>query len=149
MAVGRHNCQDRTAAKKTDGIQKALTMKEAVQITLQIKEIQQNIQVPPGRTLLEIFQDQGIFLTAVCAGKGICGKCRVRFLEGAAEPSGEDERFFTREELEEGWRLACQTYPQKDCVVAARQLEENFLVMADTSAQIRKQSDREECPDVL
>lgn len=114
-------------------------MRKSLQIIICIKEEKEQqriIEAPAGKTLLEIFQSQGIFLSAACAGKGVCGKCRVRFLEGAADPSGTDARFLTREEQEAGWRLACQTYPQKDCVVAVQRREEGFPVMADSAVQI-------------
>ena len=39
------------------------------------------------RTLLQLLQAQGVFLSAACGGRGTCGKCKVRFAEGAPEPS--------------------------------------------------------------
>lgn len=46
-----------------------------------------------------------------CAGLGVCGRCEIRILEGRPpEPSSADRIHFNDCELEEGFRLACQTY---------------------------------------
>ena len=50
-----------------------------------------------------------------CGGRGACGRCRVRFLSGAPLPSASDRRFFTPQELREGYRLACTARPAADC----------------------------------
>lgn len=103
----------------------------AVQVTLRTGEEERSIRARKSESLLHTFQEHDIYLPAVCAGKGTCGKCKVRFLEGAAEPSREDEKFFTVKELAEGWRLACKAYPQKDCIVLMEQKEERFYVPID------------------
>ena len=103
----------------------------AVQVTLQTGEEERSIQARKSENLLHIFREHDIYLPAICAGNGTCGKCRVRFLEGVTEPSREDEKYFTEEELAEGWRLACRAYPQKDCIVLMEQKEESFYVPTD------------------
>jgi ferredoxin len=53
-----------------------------------------------------------------CGGKGRCGKDRVRIditQQQSLNPPTEIERLqFSREALEEGWRLACQAFPNQD-----------------------------------
>lgn len=51
----------------------------------------------------------------LCGGRGVCGKCRLRFLSAAPLPSAADRRFFSPEELRGGWRLACTAKPAADC----------------------------------
>lgn len=64
----------------------------------------------PGLTVLEIAHRAGVQLAAVCGGKGTCGKCKVQIREGAVSPLNDVERrTLTRAEIEEGFRLACQT----------------------------------------
>jgi uncharacterized 2Fe-2S/4Fe-4S cluster protein (DUF4445 family) len=46
-------------------------------------------------------------MDAPCGGRGRCGKCRLLIQEGDAPVNAEDRQFFTEEELDEGWRLAC------------------------------------------
>ena len=43
----------------------------------------------------------------MCGRAGICGKCKIHFLQGAPVPTEEEEDYFTEAELAEGYRLAC------------------------------------------
>ncbi len=97
-----------------------------------------SIQARKSDSLLKTLQENDIFLPAVCAGKGNCGKCRVRFLEGALEPSKENEKYFTEEELDQGWRLACKAYPDQECRILLEDGEEGFLVLADERTEETK-----------
>lgn len=110
----------------------------AVQVTLRIGDEERNIRVRKSESLLHAFREHDVFLAAVCGGRGTCGKCKVRFLEGATEPSEADVEFFTERELGEGWRLACRVYPQRDCIVLLEQREDEFFVLAD---EIDKETD--------
>src|SRR5689334_10320900 len=49
-----------------------------------------------------------IWVEQPCGSKAICGKCRVRVKEGEAAISDADRRLLSRDELAQGWRLACQ-----------------------------------------
>lgn len=82
--------------------------------------------------LLRTLQEHDIFIPAVCGGRGTCGKCSVRFTYGASEPSEEDRKFFSREKLEEGYRLACKAYPARACTVVVDERESSgFFVLTD------------------
>ena len=83
-----------------------------------------------GTTLLAAAQELGVGIEAVCGGKGVCGKCRVIVEEGRFEKLGiassrghvsalspVEEKFFSREELERGYRLACLAQVNADLVV--------------------------------
>lgn len=50
-----------------------------------------------------------------CAGRGICGKCRVKAEGELSLPSEEELRHLTAEELKEGIRLACCTKITGSC----------------------------------
>ncbi|WP_300670917.1 ASKHA domain-containing protein [Desulfoluna sp.] len=68
-----------------------------------------------GKTLLEILQDHGRAPESPCAGKGTCGKCRVKILAGElSSPTEEETAHLTREELGQGLRLSCQVIPSGD-----------------------------------
>lgn len=85
-----------------------------------------------GKSLLEILQEQDVFLSAVCAGRGTCGKCKIKLAEGEIPPSNEDKNFFSEEQLQAGMRLACRAYPTEDCVICIEHSEGNaFAVLAD------------------
>jgi len=69
-------------------------------------------------TIAEASDLAGITIDAPCGGKGTCGKCRIMVTAGEPSPPTEaEERFFSKDELEEGHRLACQTIVQSDMEV--------------------------------
>jgi uncharacterized 2Fe-2S/4Fe-4S cluster protein (DUF4445 family) len=72
-----------------------------------------------GKTLLEAAQAIGISINSVCAGDGVCGKCKVQVKSGKvkAQPS----IFLNREEIQQGMALACQTAVEGDVVVEVPQ----------------------------
>ncbi|MEA3253923.1 MAG: 2Fe-2S iron-sulfur cluster-binding protein, partial [Chloroflexota bacterium] len=58
----------------------------------------------------------GAGLVSICGGRGLCRRCKVQVLSGTvSEPSPAEQEEFSPEELQEGYRLACQTYPLSDC----------------------------------
>lgn len=61
-------------------------------------------------SLLILLRDAGIFLPADCGGGGCCGKCRIRFLKDAPDPSNKDLLLLGKDELDAGVRLACTAY---------------------------------------
>jgi len=64
-----------------------------------------------GRTLLEAASDAGINIRSICGGEGLCGKCRVIVREGGQNlslPTEAEKRALSREDLDNGFRLACQ-----------------------------------------
>jgi len=73
------------------------------------------IEVNPGISLFEAVRKAGLAIDSDCAGKGTCGQCRVHFLENVPPAKAEDELLLSPEEVADGWRLACQAFPQSDC----------------------------------
>lgn len=74
------------------------------------------------------------YFSAVCGGKGLCGKCKIRLLEGQLEITSSDEKKFSKEELQAGYRLACMAYPKEDCSIAlALNNESEFSIVSDAS----------------
>ena len=66
-----------------------------------------------GETALEAAIKAGVILESPCGGNGICGKCRIKVLIGEGNPVTEEEKqIFSKEELLEGWRLACKFVPK-------------------------------------
>lgn len=76
----------------------------------------------PGESLLLLCRKAGIPVAANCGGKGICGKCRVRFLKGAPLPTTQERRFFSPDELRRGYRLACLSRLYTDCEIEVPKL---------------------------
>ena len=62
-----------------------------------------------GTKLVEAAAGAGIAIDLPCGGEGTCGKCRVIVRSGAAEPNAVEREALTPEQLEQGYRLACQS----------------------------------------
>ena len=67
-------------------------------------------------SLLDCARRLGAGISNICGGKGKCQSCKVKVVKGATtDPTESEEKAFTRAELAQGWRLACQAYPKDDC----------------------------------
>jgi uncharacterized 2Fe-2S/4Fe-4S cluster protein (DUF4445 family) len=68
-----------------------------------------------GSTILEAAQGSGVYITSVCGGDVVCGKCRVIIKSGKveAEPTG----LLSPEEIKEGIILACNSKVVEDITV--------------------------------
>lgn len=82
------------------------------------------------KSLLRILQGKNEYISAPCNGNGTCGKCVVRFQSGATEPSVRDREIFSEKQLEEGYRLACQSYPTGVYEIEIPQKEEEIEVLS-------------------
>ena len=67
-----------------------------------------------GTTVLAALQDSGIFLSSACGGGGKCGQCRCQVEEGAGEILPTEVGFYSRKQIKEHWRLACQAKIKED-----------------------------------
>lgn len=71
-----------------------------------------------GANLFAVIRGRGLALETPCAGKGTCGKCKVRVLRGlVSPPTPEEERFLPADDLAKGIRLACRTWVDGDVEV--------------------------------
>jgi uncharacterized 2Fe-2S/4Fe-4S cluster protein (DUF4445 family) len=67
---------------------------------------QRKIRVPPGVTVFDSASWNGIAIDSTCGGHGTCHKCKVQ-LAPATPATRHDERTFSKDQLNGGWRLAC------------------------------------------
>ena len=91
------------------------------------------------RSLLEILQKEGHFVSAPCGGRGTCGKCVVRYRKNPTPPSGADMEKLTKEQIKSGFRLACQSYPKEPFEVELSEIEEQIQVEAGSYGQPRRE----------
>ena len=83
---------------------------------IEIEPIGRRVECWEGESLFTCARRLGLELNSVCGGQGTCHSCRVQVLNGTvSEPTGSELETFTLQELQEGWRLACQTYPRSNC----------------------------------
>jgi len=67
-----------------------------------------------GSKLLSTLSSKGIFLSSACGGGGTCGQCRVQVYEGGGDILPTEVDHFTRGEVRDGFRLACQVPVKRD-----------------------------------
>lgn len=80
--------------------------------------------VDSGRTLLSSLLDSGIPIPSPCGGKATCKQCKVKIVKDADPPLETDRATFSKQQLEHGWRLSCQTKVQHDMCL---EIEERYL----------------------
>jgi uncharacterized 2Fe-2S/4Fe-4S cluster protein (DUF4445 family) len=67
------------------------------------------IQGEEGKSVLDTSREAGIYIPSDCNGKGQCGRCLVRLLEGNISPfTGEESDFINIVDRKQGYRLACR-----------------------------------------
>lgn len=94
------------------------------------------LDIKSGETLLQAFKRQGVYLVASCGGKGSCGKCRIRVIEGkyrAASPGKLDPA-----DIRSGIALACQTLPRENLLIDIP--KESLLTVGDAIETARSEN---------
>jgi ferredoxin len=76
-------------------------------------------------SLLDAMILHGIYISADCGGRGSCGKCKIKVLEGNLEITDYDRSVFTKEQLEQGYRIACKAHPKGNCTIALTAFDES------------------------
>ncbi len=77
---------------------------------------------PAGTTLFNAANWAGLPIDSTCGGRGTCGKCKVRVIDGANSITEADHRFLSDAELAAGWRLSCRAALHDDCLAEVPRL---------------------------
>ncbi|MFP3896184.1 MAG: ASKHA domain-containing protein [Anaerolineales bacterium] len=75
------------------------------------------VEVEKGRTLLEAADAAEVGIESLCGGRGTCAKCKVVVHGDASPPTPLELQGLSAHELDNGYRLACQTVPLSDVEV--------------------------------
>lgn len=94
-------------------------------IQIQLEPSGTMVEVPRGDPLISSLSLHGIEFP--CGGTGLCDGCRVRVLAGSLPATEQDSLFFLSEELEKGWRLACQAHAETPLVLECEQWHMDVL----------------------
>jgi uncharacterized 2Fe-2S/4Fe-4S cluster protein (DUF4445 family) len=78
---------------------------------------QKEVEVDEGVTLFKAAEQAGVYLNSLCGGEGVCGKCRVQVTKGKAKADKHSIAFLSKEEIQNGYVLACQTQVKDDLEV--------------------------------
>lgn len=85
------------------------------------------------QNILECMRRIGVLPESPCNGNGLCGKCKVRIVSGkVSEPTLQEQKLLTQQELSEGVRLACLTLPLEELQIDALDLmsEQNSCILS-------------------
>lgn len=67
------------------------------------------------QSLLECARQLSVDLVSICGGIGSCDRCKVQVIAGkVSKPTLEEEAELSSSDLEQGYRLACQTFPESN-----------------------------------
>ena len=58
----------------------------------------------------------GLPIDSTCGGRGTCGKCKVRILQGSNGVTAADSKVFPDDDLAAGWRLSCRAVAHSDTI---------------------------------
>lgn len=84
-------------------------------VTIEINgDPEKAIEVPAGGKLLGALAEKGVFLSSACGGGGTCGQCTCHVLEGGGSILPTEEGHFTKGEIRDHKRLACQVAVKQD-----------------------------------
>ncbi len=77
-------------------------------VSIDINNGKKVVDVPQGGSLLATLAEQKVFLPSACGGKGSCGQCKCRVLEGGGSILPTETVHFSRKQINDHWRLGCQ-----------------------------------------
>ncbi len=82
-------------------------------VIVDFEPISRRIQFVPKKSIYETLISSGIRIRSLCGGLGTCGKCKLiiqKGNEGLNPLSSSELKLLEKEEIENNFRLACQTY---------------------------------------
>ncbi|HET7349130.1 MAG TPA: ASKHA domain-containing protein, partial [Acidobacteriaceae bacterium] len=99
-------------------------------VRIRLEPLAIELEAASGTALLNILAERGFEFP--CGGEGICGGCAVRVLSGSLAVTDVDREVLTAGEIQEGWRLACQSRADSSLVLECSQWRMD--VLTDDSA---------------
>lgn len=90
-----------------------------------------NLTVQGGQPLLKALNQEGVFIPSACGGRGSCGLCKVKVLEGGGQYLPTELPWISEQEKKDNVRLSCQFKVKNDIKIQIP--EELFLVKQFTT----------------
>jgi uncharacterized 2Fe-2S/4Fe-4S cluster protein (DUF4445 family) len=102
-------------------------MSEKIKISLQ--PMGKLLAVNPGTPLVDVLHEYGVEFP--CGGKGTCGRCKIKLLEGELRADTVQQQKLINLGLEKDWRLACFCKADSDITIEISQFED--IILADNT----------------
>lgn len=100
-------------------------MTESPKYKIVLKPTNVEVTAAAGTPLRDLLFEQGVEFP--CGGHGRCRGCKVRVLEGHTEINDAQRSHLKPQELDQGWRLACQCKLDDNLVIELRQWDAAIL----------------------
>lgn len=100
------------------------------QVTLRLEPLGRKLALTRGTSLRLALQECGVEFP--CGGRGRCGRCRIRQVDGFLDGGGDQVQILSARELAQGWRLACRCTVECDVTLEIGQWE--TVILGDHSA---------------
>jgi len=95
-----------------------------------IKLQNKRIEYIPEKNLLQLLIENGAYVDNPCNGRGTCGKCKIRLIDGNLPVISETEvKLLKKEEINSGIRLACLVVPREDIAIEILQKERKHEIL--------------------
>jgi uncharacterized 2Fe-2S/4Fe-4S cluster protein (DUF4445 family) len=94
-------------------------------VMVRLEPLSVEVAVPRGGPLVAALSGNGIEFP--CGGTGVCGSCGVRVLSGSLSVTEPDRECFSPQQLDDGWRLACQARADMPLVLECGQWHMDVL----------------------
>ncbi|MDC7247781.1 MAG: 2Fe-2S iron-sulfur cluster binding domain-containing protein [Sphaerochaetaceae bacterium] len=104
-----------------------------------------DLTVRGGQPLLKALNNEGVFIPSACGGRGSCGLCKVRVIEGGGAYLPTELPWISDEEKKENVRLSCQFKVKNDVSImipeelfSVRQFETKVESLVDLTHDIKQ-----------
>lgn len=106
-------------------------------LTIKLQPLNKTIKVNTGTPLNDVLHEFGVEFP--CGGKGTCGSCKVKLLDGKLKVDQIQKQKLENLKLSENWRLACFCKVESDITLEISQFE-NIILADNTTFEIKPQS---------
>lgn len=98
---------------------------------MQIEIVNLGIKIEAGKkSILQSLVENNIEINNFCNGRGTCGKCKIKVLQGEINHLTKSEaNLLSDEEIKENIRLACLTYPKTDIKISIANINSDIKVL--------------------
>ncbi len=98
-------------------------------IIINLQPLDKSVQVNAGTPLSDVLHEFGVEFP--CGGKGTCGSCKVKLLEGELQVDNIQKQKLEKLKLPENWRLACYCKAESDITLEISQFDN--IILADST----------------